>query len=388
MNKRKEIFIQKAIKKHNGFYNYDLVDYKNYRTKVTIVCPKHGPFDQTPDKHVYCGCGCPHCARNVRLTTEEFIKRATAVHGDKYCYDSTDYQSHKTKVSILCSDHGLFHQEAGAHLRGKGCPGCARNKRPTLQEFVERANGIHGNRYDYQFVDYKNNRTNVQIVCPEHGLFLQTPTNHLRGSGCPICGAKQAVLKHDHEASELKRRETMLRKYGVDNIMKNLDIRKKHKLVLSDPEVQQKIVDTKRRNKSFNTSKAEKVIKENLIQLFGSKDVVYQYSDERYPFNCDFYIKSRDLWIEVNGHWTHGCHWYDTVKDKAMVRHWRQKGSSFYKMALDVFTKRDVDKRLKAKESQLNYVVFWKNAIEEFQEWVSLGCPDGQDWLKEYFWRT
>lgn len=388
MNKRKEVFIQKATKKHNGFYSYDLVDYKNYRTKVTIVCPNHGPFEQTPDKHIFCGCGCPHCAKNVRLTKEEFVKRAIEVHGDKYCYDSVDYVSLKTKVLIICPEHGEFLQEPGSHMRGRGCPNCSRNKKLTLLDFVHRANEIHDNRYNYDSVNYKNNRTNVEIVCPEHGLFLQTPVNHLRGSGCPICGAKQAALKHDHEASELKRRETMLRKYGVDNIMKNLDIRKKHKLVLSDPEVQQKIVDTKRRNKSFNTSKAEKVIKENLIQLFGSKDVAYQYSDERYPFNCDFYIKSRDLWIEVNGHWTHGCHWYDVLRDKAVVRHWRQKGSAFYKMVLDVFTKRDVDKRLKAKESQLNYVVFWKNSIEEFQEWVSLGCPDGQDWLKEYSWQT
>lgn len=157
----KEEFIKRAIEKHGDKYDYSKVDYKNATTKVCIICKEdgHGEFFQRPGDHVK-GSGCPKCSGNrIKLTTEEFIKRAKEVHGNKYDYCKVDYKNNYTKIRIICPDHGEFHQNAGSHLVGNGCPRCAviqvkRSKQKTTGWFIEAANSVHGNRYDYMNVVY------------------------------------------------------------------------------------------------------------------------------------------------------------------------------------------------------------------------------------------
>lgn len=182
-------FIEKAVSVHGNKYSYDNVAYKNNHTKVCIVCPIHGEFWQTPGNHIM-GHGCPICA-GFGKTTQDFIRAAKSVHGDRWSYGNTEYVNAKTVVCIICPKHGEFWQRPEVHLRGGGCPACgvesrADVKRLTQNQFIERSIAIHGG-YDYSGVEYINALTKVCITCPEHGDFWQTPAAHLSGQGCPKC---------------------------------------------------------------------------------------------------------------------------------------------------------------------------------------------------------
>jgi predicted nucleic acid-binding Zn-ribbon protein len=184
-------FIEKVKAVHGDKYDYSLVEYKNARTKVKIICPIHGMFKQVAEYHLS-GSGCPKCV-DKRLTTEQFIKRSNEIHNNKYDYSLVEYKNNKTKVKIVCSIHGMFEQVTGDHLRGRGCPKCGKNKkcikqRNTTEQFIEKAKAVHGDKYDYSLVEYKNVHTKVKIVCSIHGMFEQRPSIHLCGSGCPKCG--------------------------------------------------------------------------------------------------------------------------------------------------------------------------------------------------------
>lgn len=184
-----EEFIQKARKAHGDKYDYSKVNYVSSITKVIIICPEHGEFQQLPSQHLR-GHGCPMCVGyevGKRLTQEEFIERARKIHGDKYDYNRVNYVNAHTPVTIICPTHGEFQQEPCDHLKG-GCRKCAfDNLRMTQEEFIRRAREIHGDRYDYSKVNYINSNTKVTIICPVHGEFQQTPIDHLVGKGCRQC---------------------------------------------------------------------------------------------------------------------------------------------------------------------------------------------------------
>ena len=119
-----------------------------------------------------------------RLTIEEFIEKAKKVHVDRYDYSEVEYVDGKTDVTIICRDHGPFPQTPNTQLAKKGCPKCGGSKQLTTQTFIEKAKKMHGDRYDYSSVKYVDARTPVTIICPAHGPFPQRPTNHLQGRGC------------------------------------------------------------------------------------------------------------------------------------------------------------------------------------------------------------
>ena len=128
----------------------------------------------------------------AKLTTEGFIKKAQKVHGDMYDYSKVEYVNSKTKVCIICKQHGEFWQQPSNHLHGIRCPQCGleiRRKKRThsFDVFLKSAKAIHGDKYDYSKVDYINKRTPVCIVCPKHGDFWQSPSKHLAGNGCERC---------------------------------------------------------------------------------------------------------------------------------------------------------------------------------------------------------
>jgi len=122
-----------------------------------------------------------------KITTEEFIKKAKSVHGDKYDYSKVDYVNNSTKISINCPIHGEFEQRPNDHLSGKGCSKCSGVCKSTTEEFILKVKAIHGNKYDYSKVDYANAHKKVIIICPKHGEFKQEPNSHLRSVGCPKC---------------------------------------------------------------------------------------------------------------------------------------------------------------------------------------------------------
>lgn len=195
-------FIKKARNVHGDRYDYSLVDYKNNHTKVEIICKIHGKFLQSPKDHIS-GRGCPSCSRErsnediksrIMLPEDEFIKKAKNVHGEKYDYSLVNYLDTKTKVEIICKDHGSFLQTPNKHMQGRGCPSCGRERTIehnflTLDDFIKKARNVHGDRYDYSNSVYTGADDKLEITCMKHGKFLQTPHNHLKGTNCPSCGA-------------------------------------------------------------------------------------------------------------------------------------------------------------------------------------------------------
>jgi len=182
----KNTFIEKAKKIHGDKYDYSKVEYINDKTKVCIICPEHGEFWQDPHTHLK-GSGCKKCYWSNKYTTKAFIEKSKKIHGDKYDYSKVVYNGSLDKVCIICPEHGEFWQLAYVHLKGHGCPHCDKSKKLTTESFIEKAKKIHGDKYDYSKVEYTNNHTKVRIICPEHGEFWQDPRHHLNGCGCQAC---------------------------------------------------------------------------------------------------------------------------------------------------------------------------------------------------------
>lgn len=133
-----------------------------------------------------------------KVTTEDFIRRAHEVHGDKYDYSKTVYVAAIKNVTIICPTHGEFQQRPANHLTGRGCHECGGNKPLTVTKFIERANAKHGHRYDYSQVNFKNVEDKAVIICPEHGPFEQRVMTHLKGFNCPKCGRESVAGKLGH----------------------------------------------------------------------------------------------------------------------------------------------------------------------------------------------
>lgn len=315
-----------------------------------------------------------------KWTTKSFVDACNYIHGGRYIYDKTKYERRDKKVIITCPVHGDFEQTSGNHLYGYGCPVCAGVSKLTPETFIAKAKKVHGDKYDYSLVtgDISSHRK-VAIICPEHGVFEQTPTGHLSGKGCLKCAIQ-------------KREETNLKRYGVKNVMALPETLEKIKTTtkkkygvdyaMQDKTLASKHFEAKRQNCTLNISSVEEHVK-------GFDDFESQYNkDARYPYLCDFYDKDRDLFIEVNASWTHGYHWYDAENDVDTCKKWKVKSkkSEYYANALEVFTKRDVEKRECARVNNVNYVTLWDNDGMDADLWFAMGMPIGKDWEREYSW--
>jgi hypothetical protein len=193
-----EQFKEKSQKVHGpDTWGYSRVVYKNNRTDVELECPIHGFFWQIPHNHLS-GKGCPKC-KNQTKSTEKFIEDAQKINGDNFGYSRVVYKNAKTDVELECPIHGFFWQKPYHHLRGAGCPKCGiiksiKNRAKSTEKFIEDAQKINGNKFGYSRVVYKNNRTDVELECFEHGFFWQKPYHHLSGHGCPKCKSSKGEL--------------------------------------------------------------------------------------------------------------------------------------------------------------------------------------------------
>ena len=145
---------------------------------------------QQPSNHFH-GQGCPECAKeNNKLSIEEVLKRFKKVHGDKYDYSRVRYIGNTVKVEIICPKHGEFLQTPFNHFR-YGCPKCAiDNSYLSQEEVLKRFEKVHGDKYDYSKVEYCGNNKKVEIICPIHNSFFMKPLYIFEGSGCPKCASK------------------------------------------------------------------------------------------------------------------------------------------------------------------------------------------------------
>ena len=273
MRKDKDDFVEKSNIKHNFKYTYDKVPESfRVRSKVIIICPEHGDFEQTAFSHKR-GCGCPYCAgksgknteKNIKIKKEKIAKilktgklekiklvslpekkkgrpannekyvfhceihgkieknrsqiskgqickectkienrknafnreldKMRELHNDRFEYpDYTHFVDKKTKITIRCKEHNhTFKYFKSVHTQTKygGCIHCLKQYRNFgIKEqdlLIEQFKSIHGDRYGYDNVVYKLSDIKVSITCKRHGDFLQIPSSHLKGSGCPKC---------------------------------------------------------------------------------------------------------------------------------------------------------------------------------------------------------
>jgi len=201
----KELFIEKSIKIHGNEYDYSLVEYVNNKTKVKIICKNHGIFEQRPDNHIQ-NQKCPNCINNnFKSNKDEFIKKSTDKFGNLYDYSLVEYKNNKTKVKIICHRHGIFEQKPDNHLQMKTpCKKCdSENRLCNKEDLISTLNKIHNGYYDYSKLEYKGRNKKAIIICPNHGEFEQIIHSHILGSGCKKCASSNGEKLIAHILSEL-----------------------------------------------------------------------------------------------------------------------------------------------------------------------------------------
>lgn len=218
-----EEFIERIKAIHGDKYDYSKIVYVKSKQKVEVVCKKHGSFFIRPND-LLSGHGCPQCAMDKsknsrRYTLEEFINKSNSIHNNKYDYSNVEYINNKTKVKIICPIHGEFLQLPEDHLRGRGCKKCADlSLAKDKNTFIEEARKIHNDLYDYSKVNYINSYTPISIICKKHGEFLQSPSSHLSGSICPKCASN-----YKPTTEEFIKKANLIHdyKYSYDNVVYN-----------------------------------------------------------------------------------------------------------------------------------------------------------------------
>lgn len=184
--------IDRFKEKHGGRFDYSNVVYRGSKTNVAIVCHIHGSFKQTPNAHLLYS-GCPKCGKELEYklktdTQEVFLEKAKKVHGDKYDYSEVVYKNSYTKISIRCAKHGIFSIKPKGLLNGTGCRECGyESLRLTKESFVKRASEKHKNYYDYSKTVVNFSSDKSIITCRHHGDFIQDVSDHITGRGCPVC---------------------------------------------------------------------------------------------------------------------------------------------------------------------------------------------------------
>ena len=193
-------FIKRARKIHNDEYTYEHTEFVDWNTKVIVTCKIHGDFEISPRHHIYRKHGCKECrgrhiSETKRYSQEDVIKMFKEIHGDEYIYDNVIYNGIDEDVEIICRKHGSFWQTPYNHIHKKcGCSKCRYEKlsekfRLSIETLLKYFKEKHGDKYTYPHLEeeFENNRSEITIVCKEHGEFKQKVLKHLLGHGCQIC---------------------------------------------------------------------------------------------------------------------------------------------------------------------------------------------------------
>ena len=294
-------------------------------------------------------------------------------------------------VCPICGNHVKFYGIKNGYSK-YCCLKCSNNSNETKEKFKKTIIDKYGSLENYsksQKIHTINNPrpTNPnkakQTCLERYGVTSYSKTDEYKERYKKSCLEKYGVTsytKTDEYIKKTKRtkkekygnekfvntekiKQTCLERYGVDNFSKT----EAYKKIFSSKqkEIQQKIYKTKKHNKTFNTSSIEKqfeaYLKENNINY------KTQYKSELYPFCCDFYFPDNDLYLEINAHWTHGYHPFDSTNkdDLLLLERWKKKNTEFYNTAVIVWTVRDVLKRETAKKNNLNYLEVFSNNIED-----------------------
>jgi len=171
-------------------------------------------------------------------TTEKFIEKANKLHNFKYNYDKTIFVFNRTPVIITCKIHGDFLQQPCYHLQKQGCKKCGLGKGALIKNetcknnFLEKVNKIHHNKYDYSLVNYTKAIHKIKIICKEHGIFEQSPNSHLNGNGCNKCAVLSTANKQRHTLSFFIEKSNLIHKNKYNyELVEYKTARKKEKII-------------------------------------------------------------------------------------------------------------------------------------------------------------
>lgn len=320
-----EKIIGKFKKIHGNKYDYSKVNFIKTTIKVCIICPEHGEFWQEPHAHLK-GQGCPKCgiikrAKSKTNTNEKFIQKAKNVHGDKYDYSKINYINNKTKILIICPVHGEFEITPNAHINEKrGCPKCGNmlkgNKFKTnTNKLIEKAEKIHNNFYSYEKICYINNRTPIDIICPVHGIFKQTPEVHLSGHGCPECAKIKRAEKNILTTKEFINRAKSIHgdKYDYSKVeYKRYDIPvtiicPEHGDFIQKPYIHLDGSGCQKCAMLFSNYEIE--LGDYIASIIGEKNIVRNDRTILNGIELDIYIPSKKIAFEFDG-----LYWHSEIK--------------------------------------------------------------------------
>lgn len=297
---------------------------------------------------------------NRKYNTESFIEKARSIHGDKFDYAPTHVGILHDRIDVICKMHGLFNTVACYHLEDMwgGCRKCA-------SESMIATKDAWSNRKKEE-VKNTRRKTNLERFGCESG-----PSPFGSEEYISII-RKRFGVENPFSSKEVqaKIRETNLAKYGVTNPA----YLEKTKRAGHTKQANRKRYLTHKKNNSFNASKPEDEFYEFLLSIFREEDVERHYKDDpRYPFACDFYIRSQDLFIELNLFFVHGFHWFNEndPADLETLSLWKERttGKDLYSGAIYVWTVSDPQKRKTAQDNNLNYVVLWNlEDIERYKK--------------------
>ena len=247
-------------------------------------------------------------------------------------------------------------------------------------EYIEKSKNTYIQKYGTdnftKTEEYKIKRE--QISLEKYGV-----TDYSK-SDIVIDNIKKSKIKNHGTTSYVnleKAKQTCLERYGVDSYSKTEEYIQKIKQTnierygvdcyTKTEEYKIRSYKTKKQNNTFNSSKIEKQFEEYLKE--NNINYKTQYKSELYPFFCDFYLPDNDLYLEINAHWTHGGHPFDSTnnEDQLKLEMWKQKRTNFYDNAIEIWTKRDVLKRETAKKNNLNYIEVFSNKLDKIIDVIS-----------------
>lgn len=351
----------------NAFYEkypdgqYELLNfvYKNMREQVRFRCKDHGEFSIKCESLLRKKYICPMCAEAMKK--DDYAKRRIARENTL-----------KQKYGVTNS---MFLDSSKEKLKATNLERYGVENPRQNEDVINKARQTNLKRYGA--ISYAKSEKGLQTI--QNTMKERYGADNFMKSDAHLAKTRDMVNKS---------RETSLERYGTPHYLQSEDA-KRHAEDRKTKEYQ-----TKAKFGTFNTSEAENIFYDRLVCKFGADDIKKQYRSDVYPFLCDFYVVSRDLYIELNLMWTHGKHWFESERDQYVLNQWQLKAaktkssdtSNYYQNAINNWTISDVAKRKTACENNLNYVVFWDSRLWDVDLWFAMDCPDGSDWREEYSW--
>ena len=270
-------------------------------------------------------------------TKEKFIEKSRKIHGERYDYSLVEYINNKTKVKIICKEHGVFEQRPDNHIQGNNCPICgniAKRKSQTnwdTELFIKHCNKIHKKKYDYSLIEYNGYIEKVKIICPIHGVFEQAANSHINGNGCGLCSNNKKFTK-EYLLNEFHKLHNDKYEYDIPeifNIHTRINIKCKNHGWFKQ-RIRKHLMG--RGCRICNNSNSENLIQKFLIDNNIKFKRNYSYKDCAYinVLFFDFYLPEKNCCLEYDGEQHFVKFRWEDDEDKLIIRQKRDEIKNEY----------------------------------------------------------